>query len=200
MTPERKKELDEQYKTAVRGKTPSEIRAIWDRYLAVFHEEKDEKERTDYRIFNQVRLVARMNGGAIDLELLASNITPKQYFEQIKAGCGLEYINSLRDNQLVDIDPREIAYQRIELDSTVEALEAFSQTDPLSKPEVCTSMAKTYHRFVELVHAEYRQPLVSDMVKHLNVESEEEAAVLRSNDFETTMRPARRAFWVAAIT
>jgi len=200
MTEERKKQIDRQYKYAVRDATEDETNDLWRRYLKIFFDEKDTKNRPDHRIFLSVRERARKGGTLVDVDYLNGRINANLYASRIKAECGDVYVAWLRNYDIARINTDTLVHKQIEQDATVEALEAFERVDVNNKYILCRALAKTWHRLVELIHGEYDLPGVQTMRRHLEEESKGETDALDDGDFTTRMPQRKRAYWIAQIS
>lgn len=195
ITPERKKELDLRYAKQVSNATTNqEVVDAWMRYLVILW-----REDGNYEIFRELSEIPRDNGARIDRELLAGEKTRRQAFHAMRALCCDIYAASLNRYGLAEIDITSDVYRVITKDLVIQVLRAFRDVDPTSKTEVCTAMAKTWHRYVQRLHAQYGLPSPEEMSPHFPARSPAEKDVLADGDFETRMTLKERADFEAEV-
>jgi hypothetical protein len=194
VTPERRRELKQIYRQAVRGADQDTTTFEWRRFLAALY-----LEGGDLRIFQELRARARGNGARLDQEYLDDTITKQQLVRGLKVRCAERYAQSLNRYGLAEIDIETPAFRQIIRTLGPEVLETFDSVDPESEHEACRAMAKTWHRLVQLVHAEYGLPRPRALRARLGIESDAERDILEEDDFEARMSPAKRAAWEAVI-
>lgn len=194
MTPERRRELKQIYRQAIRNATPQETRRHWRLYLKALYLEND-----DYRIFAELRARARWNGAGIDRALLAGTLTPRQAFRQIRRDCADVYAEALNRFDLATIDIEGAAYLQLTREMALQVLQAFRDVDVQDDSAVCHAMAKTWHQFARALHAQHGLPSPRTMRRDTPSDSDAEEVVVESDDFETTMTPEERAAWEAAV-
>jgi len=188
MTPERKAELAKRYRQAVLNADADATQDAWMRYLAALWEEDG-----DLQIFLELREVPRDNGARIDRQLLARKLTKRQVFGEIREHCADVYASSLNRYKIAEIDIASETYLGITKDLALEVLKAFESVNGRDEFAVCSAMARTWHRFVERLHAQYGLPTVQVMRGKLKPRSEAEKTLLDGGDFETRMTPQERA-------
>ena len=131
--------------------------------------------------------------------MLNSRIDRRLYAKRLRKYCIDVYAKELTRYQLADIDTESLIWTRLARRMIIECVKEFDGVDPEDKDAVCTGMARTWNRFVQVVHRVYALPTVKEMRKHVREESDVEKVVMDSNDFETRMTPRERASIEAEI-
>lgn len=194
MTPERRRELKQAYRQAVRNADQRETENQWAIFLAAHW-----LEDGDLRIFADLRRRPRMNGARLDQELMAGTKTPRQVFHQIRDRCADRYALALNRYGIASIDITDATYRQMTRRMGLEVLQAFQGVDPADATAVCVAMAKTWHQFVRRLHAQHGLPTVRAMKRAMAAESDAEEGVVESDDFQTTLTPAEEAAWEAVV-
>ncbi|KKM28193.1 hypothetical protein LCGC14_1567110 [marine sediment metagenome] len=195
----RKRELDERYRAAVLGTSQEEATHLFKKYMKTFHVELDERGRTNFHIFLAVRKRSRDSGARAADDLLNRRIDRRLYARRLRRFCIDVYAEELARYELADIDIESTEWNDLARRMIIECVKEFEGVDSTDKSVVCVAMARTWHRFVQVVHRRYNLPAVSEMRKHVKEESDEEKVVIDSNDFETRMTPRERAALIAEV-
>jgi len=192
MTPERKRELQRKYQADVLGTSQEEATKLYNRYLGTLHLEKDVKGKPSFHIFLAIRLKARNNAFRADMDLVSGNINRKVFGNRLRKYCANLYAAELNYHGLANIDTETEEWKRLVRRMITEVVKALEGFDPLDNDALCVPMAKTWHRFVTVVHTRYNLPTVREMRKHIGEESDIERSVLEADDFETRMTRQER--------
>lgn len=193
MTPERKRELQKKYRRDVLGTSQEEGTRLYNHYLATLHVELDDHGRPSFHIFLALRLKARNNAYRADMDLVSGNITRRVFAQRLRKYCIDLYARELNRHGLATIDTDTEEWIRLRRRMTTEVVKAIEGFDPDDKDALCVPMAKTWHRFVSVVHARYGLPTVREMRRHVGEESDIERTVVKTDDFETRMTPQERS-------
>ncbi len=195
LSPTRIRFLRDRYRVAVNGATKAETQHHWLIYLASLWEEDG-----NTRIFMDIRVRARTRGAQLDIKFLSGEITLKEFFTQLRTQCEGAYATDLTRYGLAQIDQTTKAYRALTRGVALEVLEAFENVDINDKTAVCVVMARTWHRFVALIHGAYGLPSPKALRgRNLREESDAEISVLGYDDFETTMTLQKRRAWEAKV-
>ena len=200
MNARRKRELDRRYQADVLGVSQEEATHLFTKYLRILHAELDERGRSNFHIFLVVRKQSRDNGYRAADDLLNSRIDRRLYAKRLRKYCIDVYAKELNRFGLTDIDTDSAAWTDLARRMIIECVKEFDGVDPEDKDAVCIGMARTWNRFVQVVHREYNLPTVKEMRKHVREESDVEKVVMDSNDFETRMTSRERATIEAEIS
>ncbi len=192
MTPRRKRRLQVLYKRAVLGTSQEEATELYNKYLSVLHLELDERGRKSFHIFLAIRIKARNNAFRADMDLVSGNINRKVFARRLRKYCIDLYAKELNRFGLATIDTSTEEWARLRRRMTVEVIKAIEGFDPDDKDALCVPMAKTWHRFVTVVHLRYNLPTVREMRKHIGEESDIERTIVEAEDFETRMTSQER--------
>ena len=199
MNAARKRELDEQYQIAVLGSSQEEATHLYRKYLKTLHDEKDVRDRESFHIFLSVRKHSRDNGYRAADDLLNGRIDRRLYARRVKKYCADVYAKDLTRYGLADIDIESEDWVKLVQRMVIECVKEFEGIDPNDKSVVCIAMARTWHRFVQVVHLKYDLPSVLEMRKHVRETSKDEKTVMDSNDFETRMTRRERDELIAEV-
>lgn len=199
MNAKRKRQLDQQYQKSVLGTSQETATHLYNKYLKIFHDERDERNRSSYYIFLAIRKQSRDNGYRADDDLINSRIDKRLYAHRLKKYCADVYAKQLNRYELADIDIESAKWSRLIRGVTVECIKAFDGIDPDDKDAVCIAMARTWNRFIQIVHKNYRLPSVLEMKKHLRGETEIERNIIDVNNFETQLTRRERLSLEAEI-
>ena len=153
------------------------------------------KSEGDLRVFAALRKRPRRDGAKLDLMLLAREITPRDFFRRLRKECADEYALGLNNSGVVRVDIRSQEHKRMTRGLALLVLQAFKNVDPDDKSAVCVAMARTWHRFVKIIHRRYGLPTVQQLRAVTKPESIAEELVLESNYFEIPMTAEEKADW-----
>lgn len=178
-----KEELKKEYKLAVVGANQEQIRGAWLKYLAELY-----KEFGDFQIFHEIRHEARIAGGSIATQYLSGMITAKEFYNLIQTDCAGKYVEMLNQYRVANISD----YQEISSKVAIEALQAFKDIDIKN---MCGTIAKIWHRFVDEIHKANNLPRVLELKDIIRWESSTEKEVIESNNFAVPMTPQEKEYW-----
>ncbi len=194
ITPERRTKLKSIYRRAVLNTDQAKTQLRWFEYLAALW-----LEGGDLEIFFELRELPRQNAANLDRQFMSGEITERQIFNQIRRQCADLYATRLNKFGIAEIDITSSIYLQISREMAIQVIRAWQDIDPTDKTKVCIAMAKLWHNFVKLLHAQYGLPTVKEMRVRLTARSDAEEFVLDSEDFETRMTVRERARIEAVI-
>ncbi len=192
--PERRQEMDREYRAASKGKSRNERQHEWMKYLAIGF-----KEGGDHLIFLDLRPKPRMFGMRLCKRLVRGEVTKRQFFNKIQTQCADLYTAGLNTYELAVIDVNDRRYLDLTENVIIEGLHSLRGFVPADITDFsrvrtfpvdttfCRETSKMWHRFIETVHAEYGLPSVADMRGRLREENPSDQFMLRLNNFETAM-------------
>ena len=191
---EKKVELRQRYRAAIKGKSRPERNNEWLVYMAARF-----KEGGNHLIFLDLRQRSRSRGMVLLRQIARGGITPRQYFERTQTQCTDPYASKINRFGLAAIDVDSPKYRALSEAAVIEALQASKGIDPSDKPLFCRVAAKVWYRFVETLHREYGLPAVAVIRRRVPEESKAEQLTLRENAFETTMTEPERDDWKSQV-
>ncbi len=180
-------QLKEEYKARVNNThTQDETDSEWARYLRLKYAIDQTPD-----IYQPIQRLPRYNGALNIYRYMDGRLTVREWYAVIRSDTADAYAQSLIDNGLAQVE-FDATYEEIAKRPILEGLKEFDRLKLLDirsgigLAQTCTACSTLWLQFADALHARYDLPTMQalDSQRKLQVESNEERAVLDANDFD----------------